>query len=572
MAARGQAATPATPTTAAPDPASAVQLRVKIGMAASSGKLDLSECGLQRIPDSVWDLTGLEELSLHGNPLEELPEEVGRLTSLRRLQLSSCGLHHVPASICNLTNLEGLWMLGNLVTELPADIGALTPLRMLVVHSNCLTALPDSITALSQLTDLGAAGNRLGSLPDDIGALGSLQKLMLNGNCLQHLPTSIGNLRSLQELFLQCNLLESLPDELLHLTSLHQLNLAENNLISLPECTKNDSQTGWVGLTQLQELWVYSNHLQQLPQDLLSSCHALRNLWLEGNPLDPNLLRSSLQAPAHEDSSLRALGIDQSQMASLGIRDVSCLRNGVRTAEVCAARPGYWKLERGPAMPCDVQGEQVLVVTFASAPGTPNWGKLLSRVRRSADQPAHNCFDILYVVDGARAWYEGGEEAFHRWHARLASVTQRYNKVLFLGDSMGAAGALLFSDLATAVHAFSPQVELNTASLRPSQDENWANSFKMRLLAAVDRSPAVIDIYCSNWSCDLAQARLIPSVRAKLHIYEVDSHRLALYMDGAKLLLPAIKKAIVQQMGLWDAAADAALLAEQIKKGPFRLP
>ena len=65
---------------------------------------------------------------------------------------------------------------------------------------------------------------------------------------------------------------------------------------------------------------------------------------------------------------------------------------------------------------------------------------------------------------------------------------------------------------------------------------------------------------------------MIPSDCAKLHIYDVDSHRLALYMDSAKLLLPAIKKGIVQQMGLWDAAADAALLAEQIKKGPFRLP
>ena len=60
VAARGQAPTRATPTTAAADPASAVQLRVKIGMAAGSGKLDLSECGLQRIPEAVWDLTSLE--------------------------------------------------------------------------------------------------------------------------------------------------------------------------------------------------------------------------------------------------------------------------------------------------------------------------------------------------------------------------------------------------------------------------------------------------------------------------------------------------------------------------------
>ena len=60
VAAQGLAPAPPTPTTAAADPISPVQLRVKIGMAASSGKLDLSECGLRRIPDSVWDLTGLE--------------------------------------------------------------------------------------------------------------------------------------------------------------------------------------------------------------------------------------------------------------------------------------------------------------------------------------------------------------------------------------------------------------------------------------------------------------------------------------------------------------------------------
>ena len=49
----------------------------------------------------------------------------------------------------------------------------------------------------------------------------------------------------------------------------------------------------------------------------------------------------------------------------------------------------------------------MLVVTFASAPGTPNWGNLLGRIRKSAEQPAHGSFDILYVVDAARIWYEG---------------------------------------------------------------------------------------------------------------------------------------------------------------------
>ena len=80
---------------------------------------------------------------------------------------------------------------------------------------------------------------------------------------------------------------------------------------------------------------------------------------------------------------------------------------------VCVIGKGFcgWKTIMDPGGGAACAGHQVLVVTFASAPGTPNWGNLLSRVRNSADQPAHNCFDILYVVDGARAWYQGQARA-----------------------------------------------------------------------------------------------------------------------------------------------------------------
>ena len=49
----------------------------------------------------------------------------------------------------------------------------------------------------------------------------------------------------------------------------------------------------------------------------------------------------------------------------------------------------------------------MLVVAFGSAPGVPNWAGLLSRMRKSAQDPAHECFDVLYVVDPARSWYNG---------------------------------------------------------------------------------------------------------------------------------------------------------------------
>ena len=65
---------------------------------------------------------------------------------------------------------------------------------------------------------------------------------------------------------------------------------------------------------------------------------------------------------------------------------------------------------------------------------------------------------MLYVVDSARMWYSGGDEGYHEYHQRLQAVTEQYSKVLMIGDSMGATGALLFSTCATAVLAFCPQV------------------------------------------------------------------------------------------------------------------
>ena len=41
-----------------------VSIGVKIGLAESSGQLDLSEKGLETIPESVFELNGLEVLSL----------------------------------------------------------------------------------------------------------------------------------------------------------------------------------------------------------------------------------------------------------------------------------------------------------------------------------------------------------------------------------------------------------------------------------------------------------------------------------------------------------------------------
>jgi hypothetical protein len=73
---------------------------------------------------------------------------------------------------------------------------------------------------------------------------------------------------------------------------------------------------------------------------------------------------------------------------------------------------------------------------------------------------ACRCFDVLYVVDPYRAWYDGGDvDLMHqRYTDRLRQNTEQYKHVVMIGDSMGASAALLFSPLATKVMSFCPQV------------------------------------------------------------------------------------------------------------------
>ena len=76
----------------------------------------------------------------------------------------------------------------------------------------------------------------------------------------------------------------------------------------------------------------------------------------------------------------------------------------------------------------------------------------------------HSAFDVLYVVDPARNWFDLGGDAVEGdsgglyYAERLRQYTRRYEHVVMVGDSMGATAALAFSDQATAVLAFCPQV------------------------------------------------------------------------------------------------------------------
>ena len=167
-------------------------------------RLDLS-CGLTEFPREIFALAdSLEILSLSGNALSSLPDDLHRLHKLRVLFCSD-----------------------NRFTELPEAIGRCAALRMVAFKANRIVRVPPA--ALHEaLRWLILTDNRIETLPDSLGQCTSMQKLMLSGNRLQHLPDSMANCHELELLRIAANRFTELPAWLLALPRLAWLACAGN--------------------------------------------------------------------------------------------------------------------------------------------------------------------------------------------------------------------------------------------------------------------------------------------------------------------------------------------------------
>lgn len=517
-------------------------LEARILLADNTGRLDLSDCGLTEVPPSVWQLQSLTDLSLAGNQLTHIPPELANLRNLRRLGLAGNLLEALPESIEALERLEGLWLHGNILRALPSQIGSLARLRLLALSGNQLRHLP-CVRFLRNLEVLSVAGNRLTELPTGVGALSKLRVLAAHGNRLQSLPEEISSLENLQDLWLQGNCLEELPSKG-GLKALRQLSLADNRL--------NSFSPSWGKLTNLETLWLYGNLLEALPSTLEEAKH-LRQIWLESNPLDKKALHGLLPTIAH----LQAVGLDSQQTNGGDYSfDKEAFPGNVKVGHIAgsgnaATGGGYFKIQRwDPSNNFDSKKAPLVIVAFGSAPGVPNWAGLLRKVRAKMENgPLPPAFDVLFVVDSTRSWYthsdltengsengaerEGDTGEIGQYYAKeLQIVFREYERVLMLGDSMGASAALLFSEMATSVLAFCPQVDLVTSAIRPGMGLPWQRAFGGQLREAVKQTGAKVRVHCGSWGHDTEQARLLESPKVGVQVHPVDSHRLAVELDG----------------------------------------
>ncbi|KAF8667220.1 hypothetical protein HU200_052882 [Digitaria exilis] len=216
--------------------------------------LDLSECSIQKLPDSI-----------------------SRLTQLRYLNAPRIRGRMVPECITSLSNLSYLSLRGSYaILALPQSIGRLEGLVYLDL-SGCvgIKELPESIGGMEGLVHLDLSGCMgIKELPESFGNLTSLEHLDF-AYCENVIGLSqcLARLTKLQHLnLLHCKNIEDLPIALGSLTELRYLNLSDSSRLSGNRC----SEAAFLGsLTKLRYLNLSS---RKKPMSKLSLPQSLDSL------------------------------------------------------------------------------------------------------------------------------------------------------------------------------------------------------------------------------------------------------------------------------------------------------
>jgi hypothetical protein len=278
--------------------------RIRNAAASRAAELSIDMLPAAELPAAIGQLTHLTHLSVRSTECARLPDTIRNLSNLQELALfGNHALTRLPDSLADLHGLQTLMAHLTPLRTLPHNIGSLSSLTMLSLSGGTYEALPPSFTSLPSLKTLEilrsqpekappgapAAGRRQGlqELPGGLGRLQTLEQLVISDHLqLATVPDSLGDLSGLQELTLsKCPRLRALPDRLGRLHNLAKLDLSDNTgLTTLPERLGRlrDLQelnlSGNSGLLYLPELAPVEGRLARLSKLNLAGCSKLRAL------------------------------------------------------------------------------------------------------------------------------------------------------------------------------------------------------------------------------------------------------------------------------------------------------
>ncbi|XP_019386682.1 PREDICTED: volume-regulated anion channel subunit LRRC8B [Crocodylus porosus] len=274
----------------------------------SQDKIELQLFMLNGLPDSVFELTEIEVLSLEFIPEAKLPSAVSQLLNLKELNLyhSTLTLDYPALSFLE-ENLKTLRLKSSEIGRIPLWVFHLKKLKELCLtgcfmldHQN--TIYNEGFQELKNLRSIHLRNN-LSRIPQVVtDLLPSLQNLSIDneGNKLIVL-NNLKKLVNLRTLELICCDLERIPHSIFTLNNLRELDLRENNLRTVEEiisfqhlknlsCLKLWHNTiSYVpvqigALSNLEQLYLNYNNIKTVPLQLFL-CRKLYYLDLSYNKL-----------------------------------------------------------------------------------------------------------------------------------------------------------------------------------------------------------------------------------------------------------------------------------------------
>ena len=185
--------------------------------------LDLSECGLQELPDELWDLTDLRILYLGNsssfkeprnspNHLTRLPRIIEKLQNLQVLSLRDQSIQVEGPDPLNLPKLVHLELFGTGYDTYPTSF-CIPSLEQLAI-SNLSQPLPAQFSSMHQLTDLYLNDCNIQSSLHRLTPMKRLRSLCLPHSDIAALPAFAAEWTNLTRLWIDNTpLFEKLPPE-----------------------------------------------------------------------------------------------------------------------------------------------------------------------------------------------------------------------------------------------------------------------------------------------------------------------------------------------------------------------
>ncbi|WP_312668695.1 leucine-rich repeat domain-containing protein [Stutzerimonas nitrititolerans] len=172
------------------------------------------------IPDSITNMHELRTLRLSG--IRSLPHSIGDLKSLEKLSVFG-RFERIPNSIENLTQLQELTIRSGQLSELPEGLFKLGNLHTLTIYEATIEIFPNALLKMPLLKTLDLCDTPIYKLPEDIANMESLERLNLRETRISELPRSLVNLDNLRLLYLSNTKIQSLPEWLKDMKSLSKI-------------------------------------------------------------------------------------------------------------------------------------------------------------------------------------------------------------------------------------------------------------------------------------------------------------------------------------------------------------